>query len=170
MENTLLNEYRKEAARIAEDSLYSYKAHYNASDRWRYVHLWIGIPNAVLAAIAGVSAFKGSGLLAGSLAIITAAITAINTFLNPGDRSFMHKRCAGEYHSLRNRARIYINIVLQQCTSPEELNVKLEEIIAKRDDLNASSPQIPEWAYKKAKAGIDAGEADYQAVNSILGD
>jgi hypothetical protein len=162
MDDILLKEYQREVARIMEDSLYSSKGHYNAADRWRRVHLWVGIPNAMLAAIAGLSAFKGAGLLAGSLAIAVAAITAINTFLNPGEISSTHKRCAGEYHSLRNRARIFINIVSQQNISPEELNAKFEELVAKRDDLNATSPQIPEFAYKKAKSGVDAGEADYK--------
>lgn len=162
MKDQLIAEYRKEAARISEDALHSSKGHYNAADRWRHVHLWIGIPNALLAAIAGISAFKGSEVLAGSLAVAVAAITAVNTFLNPGDRASTHKRCAGEYHSLRNRARIFTNIVCRCFGSAEELSAKFEEMVAKRDDLNAASPQIPDWAFKKAKAGIDAGEAEYK--------
>lgn len=162
MENELLVEYQKEAARISEDALHSCKGHYNAAVRWSHVHLWIGIPNAIIAAIAGVSAFKGSEILAGSLAVAVAGITAVNTFLNPGDRASTHKRCAGEYHSLRNRARIFTNIVCKSFGSAEELSAKFEEMVAKRDDLNAASPQIPDWAFKKAKAGIDAGEAQYK--------
>lgn len=162
MEDQLLAEYQKEAARITEDSLHSFKGHYNAADRWSYIHLWIGIPNAVLAGIAGISAFNGSEIVAGSLAVVVAAVTAVNTFLNPGDRASTHKRCAGEYHSLRNRARIFSNIVCRSFTSDEELGARFEELIAKRDDLNAVSPQIPDAAFKKAKAGIDAGEAEYK--------
>lgn len=162
MDNELLKEYRREAARIEEDSLHSSKGHYNASARWQDVHLWIGIPNAILAAIAGVSAFKGCDLLAGALALSVAAITAVSTFLNPGDRSAAHTRCGGEYHSLRNRARIFINIVSKQCDSRDEISSKFEELAFKRDELNATSPQIPRWAFEKAKAGIDAGEAEYR--------
>ena len=162
MDQRLVNEYQSEAARIEEDSIHSAKGHYNAADRWKYVHLWIGIPNAVLAAIAGISAFEGCELLAGGLAIAVAAITATNTFLNPGDRSSIHHRCAGEYLSLRNRARIFNNIVLKQCSSSDEVNSKFNELVDKRDDLNSTSPQIPNWAFKKAKAGIDAGEASYK--------
>ncbi len=162
MNETLLAEYKEEASRISEDSVHSAKGHYNAADRWRHTHLWIGIPNALLAAIAGVSAFEGSETLAGSIAVAVAAITAVNTFLNPGDRASTHKRCAGEYHSLRNRARIFTNIVCSSSISDEELNARFDEMVTKRDDLNAASPQIPEWAFKKAKAGIDAGEAEYK--------
>ena len=162
MEEELLAEYHREAARISEDALHSSKGHYNAADRWCHVHLWIGIPNAVLAAIAGVSAFNGSEIIAGCLAVAVAAVTAVNTFLNPGDRASTHKRCAGEYHSLRNRARIFTNIVCRSFGSAEELSARFEEMVAKRDDLNAASPQIPEWSFKKAKAGIDAGQAEYK--------
>ena len=162
IDDELLTEYRSEAARISEDALHSCKGHYNAADRWRHVHLWIGIPNAIIAAIAGVSAFNGSEIVAGSLAVAVAGITEVNTFLNPGDRASTHKRCAGEYHSLRNRARIFTNIVCKSFGSAEELSARFEEMVAKRDDLNAASPQIPDWAFKKAKAGIDAGEAQYK--------
>ena len=162
MDEALKEEYSKEAERILEDSLHSSKGHYNDSARWRHVHLWIGIPNAILAALAGVSAFQGSDVLAGSLAIAVAAISALVTFLNPGDRSSTHKRCGSEYHSLRNRSRIFTNIVLRKCASSEELDARFEELVMKRDDLNATSPQISTWAFKRAKAGIDAGEAEYK--------
>lgn len=162
MDNEIAIEYCREAARIKEDSLLSAKGHYNVAARWQYVHLWIGIPNAVLAAIAGLSAFQGCDLVAGALAILVAAITSISTFLNPSGRSSVHKRCAAEYHALRNKARIFINITYRRSQSEYELNAKFEEMVSKRDDLNATSPQIPEWAYKKAKAGVKAGESSYR--------
>lgn len=162
MKEELLEEYRKEVARIEEDSIHSAKGHYNAADRWRHVHLWIGIPNAILAGIAGVSAFEGSMLLAGTLAISVAAIEAVNTFLNPGDRSSTHRRCAGEYLALRNSLRIFSNITIISSDSDDEIKAKFEELALKRDNLNSTSPQIPQWAFKKAKEGIDAGQATYK--------
>lgn len=162
MNTELLSEYRKEACRVEEDAIHSAKGHYNVADRWRYVHLWIGIPNAILAAIAGVSAFQEATVTAGCLAAVVAAVTAVNTFLNPGDRSSTHRRCAGEYLALRNRSRIFVNIVSRSAACDEDINQRFEELTAKRDDLNATSPQIPEWAFKRAKKGIDAGEATYK--------
>jgi len=162
MNMDLLEEYKSEAGRIEEDSIHSSKAHYNASDRWGYVHLWIGIPNAILAAFAGIEAFTGSELLAGSLAIAVAAITAINTFLNPADKASSHKRCAGEYLALKNRARIFRQIDCERLQSEEKIDANLKELVDKRDNLNSTSPQIPNWAFKKAKIGIDAGESNYK--------
>jgi len=162
MDKHVIEEYKKEALRIEEDSIHSAKGHYNAADRWRYVHLWIGIPNAVFAAISGVSAFEGHAVLAGSLAIAVASVAAVNTFLNPGDRSATHRRCAGEYLSLRNNSRIFVNITALSYDSDQQLKARFEELVTKRDDLNSTSPQIPEWAFKKAKSGIDSGQATYK--------
>ncbi|MCO6466725.1 MAG: SLATT domain-containing protein [Bradyrhizobiaceae bacterium] len=161
MRPELLSEYRNEAKRIAEDALHSAKSHYNAATRWRSIHLWIGIPNVIAAALAGVSAFKGSDILAGSLAVTVAAITAVSTFLNPNEWTLSHRRCAGEYLTLRNRARIFLNIVTKSDRSDDDIQAVFEELVVKRDDLNASSPQIPDWAYNKAKIGIKNGESDY---------
>ena len=162
MNEELLKEYKAEANRIEEDSIHSSKSHYNASDRWSHIHLFIGIPNAILAAFAGIEAFKGSELLAGSLAIAVAAITAINTFLNPGDRASNHKRCAGEYLALKNRARIFNKIDCERLQSEDKIDTTFKELVDKRDNLNSTSPPIPSWAFKKAKKGIDAGESGYK--------
>ncbi|GGE94564.1 SLATT domain-containing protein [Shewanella carassii] len=162
MNEELLKEYQSETNRIEEDAIHSAKAHYNAAERWSHINLFIGIPNAVLAAFAGVEAFKGSEVLAGSLAIAVAAITAISTFLNPGDRASNHKRCAGEYLALKNRSRIFNKIDCERIESEDKLDAIFKELVDKRDNLNSTSPQIPSWAFKKAKKGIDAGEADYK--------
>ena len=130
--------------------------------RWRHVHLWIGIPNSIIAAIAGVSAFNDQAFAAGILAVIVAAITAVNTFLNPSDIATTHKACGGEYLSLRNRCRIFCNITMKLNLAESEIQARFEELVTKRDDLNSSSPQIPEWAFKKAKAGIDAGQSTHR--------
>jgi hypothetical protein len=162
MEDHILDEYKKEALRIEEDSIHSAKGHYNAAHRWSHINLWIGIPNTVLAAIAGVSAFEGCTIFAGSIAITVAAVAALNTFLNPGDRSANHRRCAGEYLALRNSSRIFVNIKIFSYESDQELIAQFEELSTKRNDLNSTSPQIPEWAFKKAKSGIDSGQATYK--------
>ena len=51
----------KEAKRIEEATLYSCKAHFVASNFWRRMHLILGIPATVLAAIAAAEAFSRTG-------------------------------------------------------------------------------------------------------------
>ncbi|MCU7859295.1 MAG: hypothetical protein KZQ86_05570 [Candidatus Thiodiazotropha sp. (ex Lucinoma kastoroae)] len=57
--------------------------HFNAADRWAGHPLRIGLPAAVLAAIAGGTAFADCPVVAGSLAILSTALTTILTFLKP---------------------------------------------------------------------------------------
>ncbi|MDA9090678.1 SLATT domain-containing protein [Porticoccaceae bacterium] len=162
MENDQLEEYIKEAKRIEEDSLYSSKSHYNASAFWHKVYFWIGIPNSILAAIASASAFEGSTTLAGSLAVIVASIAAASTFLNPESRSSTHKNSAGEYHALRNRARIFVNITSKRNLDVDVLNGHFDELVSQRENLNSISSQIPESAFHKARKGIESGEASHK--------
>jgi len=161
-DNDLFESVSKELARIEEDAEYSSKGHYNAAGRWQWAHLGLGLPNAILAGFAGINAFKGNDLWAGSLAICAAAIAAALTFLNPGDRSSAHKRSAGEYHTLRNRSRIFRTIVLGTLTEPKEITARFEELSQRRDELNATCPQIPSWAFKAARRGIEEGESRHR--------
>lgn len=162
MDNVKLEEYVKEAKRIEEDSLYSSKGHYNAAAFWHGIYFWIGVPNSILAAIAGISAFDGSTILAGSLAVVVASISAASTFLNPESRGSSHKNSASEYHTLRNKARIFVNITTKRDLDNDELNNIFEELASQRENLNSISPQIPERAFHKARQGIESGEATHK--------
>jgi len=156
----------KEARRIEEDCLYSAKGHFVAANFWTNFHLWIGVPTAILAAIAGASAlsqFDNHNIVAGILAIIVTALTAVTTFLNPNEKVNSHLNAGNKYNSLRNKARIFCEI--DSCgenNSIQELTKQLKELAKQRDELNQNSPQIPGWAFKRAKKGIEEGEANYK--------
>jgi len=155
----------KEAKRVEEDSLYSAKGHFVAGNFWTNFHLWIGVPTAILAAIAGafaLSQFNNHNIIAGILAIVVTALTAVTTFLNPNEKAHSHRNAGNNYNSLRNRTRIFCEIDCCGEDSDQELTKQLKELAKQRDELNQNSPQIPIWAYKKAKEGIEKGEADHK--------
>ena len=151
----------REAQRVEEDALYSAKGHFEAARRWNQVHFWIGLPAAVMSAGAGVSALSDEGLLAGVLALFVAALTATATFLNPSNRSTMHHQAGTQFNGVRNRARFFREIELGLGRTDADLALSLRELTKERDDLNVSSPQIPRWAFEKARRAIEAGEATY---------
>ncbi len=162
------DQIKKEAARIEEDSLYSSKGHFYAGQRWSNLHLWIGVPAAVLSAIAGASAlseFQSHEVIAGVLSIIVAALTAVATFVNPNERTLTHKNAGNKYNSLRNRARIFYSIELPSGDDTTKLADSLKSLDELRSKLNEESPQIPNWAFKKARKGIEGGEAHYKVDN-----
>ena len=46
-------------------------------------------------------------------------------------------------------------------SSNERLNEIIDQLSTQKDTLNEESPIVPKWAHKKAKKGIESGEADY---------
>jgi hypothetical protein len=54
----------KEAKRIVEDSNLSSKSHFEASSSWARIHMFLGGPIAVLAAVSGVSALSKQEVIA----------------------------------------------------------------------------------------------------------
>lgn len=164
--STLIDEMQLEANRIEEDSLYSSKGHFEAARAWGNLHLWFGIPAAVFAAIASGTAFKEDVITAGILALAASILSAISTFLNPSERSQLHHQAGVKHNSLRNRARIFRELDLKSGAEQPELLASLKKLAEERDSLNMSNPQIPKFAFRRARCGIESGEAVYK-VDSV---
>jgi hypothetical protein len=160
----------KEAKRIKEDSLYSAKGHFYAAQFWTNLHLWFGIPATIMAAVSGASAlsqFDNHQIIAGILAILVAALSAVSTFINPNEKANIHHSAGNRYNSLKNRARIFSEIDMNLDTD-ENLLKKFRSLSTERDELNEKSPQIPKWAFRKARQGIEDGETQYKIDENNL--
>lgn len=162
------SEIVREAQRLEESTLYSFKGHHYAARGWANRHLWLGIPTVVLSTIVGAAAFSQYakeyplvGVLAGCMSIAVAVLSGITTFLNPSSERSAHLSAAHGYDRLNNDARLFWSIECWQESSDEVLTSKLRELIERKNKLNNTSPQIPPWAYKLAKEGIAAGEANF---------
>jgi hypothetical protein len=158
----LLTKLSAEALRIEEDTEHSAKGHFNAAERWGWYHLAIGLPAAVLAAIAGGAAFADLPAVAGSLAILSTAMTTVLTFLKPSEHAENHKAVAGQYLALRNQTRLFRELDLEEAHDPELAKKRLVELASTRDDLNQASPGISRKDYEKAKTDIDHGYSQYR--------
>ena len=160
----------EETRRIEEDSLHSMKGHLNAGSLWSWVHLFLGLPSAVLATFAGITALSGEPKITAILALLAAVLTSVMTFLKPQQVANNHNNAGREYNILKNRVRRFREIELLQLdweirvhrVDNSAIIRKINELAEKRDELNSMSPDIPRWAYKKAKKDIDAGMAEYQ--------
>lgn len=162
MSEQLIQKLILEAKRIEEDSLYSFKGHHNAAESWKYVHYWLGIPTAVLAALGSASAFNEENIIAGVLGIVVASLTALSTFLDPGGKQNTHKSSGSAYGVLKNQARLFYEVETNIETDVKKLQTMLKALVLKRDDLNTTSPTIPKKSYLKAKKDIEAGSNDYK--------
>ena len=72
---------------------------------------------------------------------------------------------AHAFDKLNNDTRLFWSIECWQGSSDEVLTAQLRSLVERKNELNANSPQIPDWAYVKAKKGIEAGEANFQIDN-----
>jgi hypothetical protein len=124
----------------------------------------LGLPAAVIAAIAGGAALKQFPDLAGALALLAASLTTTLTFLKPSERSELHRAAGGQFHALRNQARIFREITLiDGGTTSDEAKARLHELADLRDELNRNAPGIPRGDYVLAKRDIESGHAVHQA-------
>lgn len=157
-----------EAKRVENDTHYSAKGHFEAANGWNKFHIVLGIPTVICAAVAGASAFSqfdNHNTVAGILAIVVAALTAVSTFLNPNEQASAHQNVGNKYNALRNRARTFYTMDALIETSDQELMKNVKELIKQRDDLNESSPPIPRWAYRSAKRIVLKKRSQQQSID-----
>ena len=156
----------KEAVKIENDAVYSFKGHFNAASRWQFYHLAIGCIVAVTSVVAGSIVFSGKvpdwEFVAGCLALGSGILAAIQTFLEPQKKANDFQNAGADYKFLRDKACTLHDVKSKSVSNDAELLAELETLQEEAYKLSRSSPVIPKWAYKKAKRGIEAGEADYK--------
>lgn len=151
----------QELRRIEEDATYSAKGHFESGRMWTWVHFGIGVPSAILSAWAGLEAIQENGDFAFSLAIAGSALMALNTFLNPSEKSQRHQNAGNQYKSLQNQSRIFREVSLPLLDHTQAME-EFKALAAARDQLNEASPATLRWGFLSARKGIEAGEATYE--------
>ncbi len=160
-ENAETVQISEECHRLEEDSTYSSKSHFNAEAFWGGLHLWVGLLIAIASAAAGITFFTESSASSGYLAIFAAILSGLNTTINPEKLAATHGLAGRKYSSLKNSARIFRTIGLQQ-TELDVVRCNFRALCKQRDDLNESSPGIPRFFYNRAKKDIEKGYAKYK--------
>lgn len=151
-----------ELQRIEEDCIHSGKAHFNAGDRWARYHYCLGIPSVVLSALAGAAFFKSYGDIAGIMSAVVAILTSLMTFLKPSERAAAHKISGDQYLTLRNDARVFLEIRLAYACDEQAAIAGMDEFTKRRNELNQASAQFSRKDFEIARAGIDQGEAAHR--------
>jgi hypothetical protein len=159
---SIIKAARIEAENVKEDCKYSSKSHFNAADTWMRRNYWIGVPATVLGALAGAAIIKQHQELAGLLSLGATILTGLMTFLKPSDHASTHKKVGDQYLALRNDARLFRDIELLNMTESAAVLEGIQSLTRRRNELNQSSPAIPWSAFKKARKGIEDGEATYK--------
>lgn len=161
--NNIKIQIEKEASRIEEDAVYSSKSHFNAGTCWTRRHFILGVIATLASATAGITGLLDDltdwkSYISSFSALLAAMLTALLTFVKPDEYAINHKNVGGFFLELKNQIRIFRNIelpTLDEQTSTE----RLKEFDTRRNELNQTSPIIPEYAFHKARNGIESGES-----------
>ncbi len=155
---TALTAILAEADRIEEDTLYSAKGQWETARECGWVHLALGIPATIAAAVAGVSAVSECKELAVVLAVLSAILSGLLTFLDPKGQGSSHCQAGNAYKAVSNDARIFREVTCRETTNLTQLRKMLEKLNRRRNSLNSKSPQPTRTAFKRARKGIEGGE------------
>jgi len=158
---------REELLRIEEDCIHSGKAHFNAGTRWASYNYFLGLPAVILSALAGTAFFNDMPEIAGLMSVAVAVLTSLMTFLKPSERASAHKGSGDQYLSLRNDARVFREIKIEHTCDEQAAIAGLDEFTKRRNELNQASAQCALRDFKKARAGIDQGEAVHRVDQGI---
>ena len=151
----------EEGRRLAVDALYSEKGHFAAASDWRSRNYWLGIPAALIGVAAGATILASApAVVAGILALSGAALTALMTFLNPSERAAQHQNAGVAYSKLRRTLRQFVQIDMMVMDAAA-LQAKLADFTNEIASVQGDALPIPNRAYQKAIAAINAGSADY---------
>jgi hypothetical protein len=132
----------------------------------------LGVPATILAGVTSVAALsnlagQNKDIVAGVMAIIVAALTALTTFLNPNEKANAHEAASSSYDALRIKARFLKDIDLSTDYpnldgETREIIKQLKELSNQLRDLGQKSSRIPRSIYKKQMKTVTTGN-DAQA-------
>lgn len=161
-ENEIIDNIKKEAERIKEDSIYSSKGHFESSKFWRYFNyilMIVSIASLVLCLVLTFSDYNK--IVVGIFGIISAFITVILIFLNPQEKYIAHQNSANKYLSLKNRARIFLDIESSDMDLERQKDY-IKFLDFERNTINENSLPIMNMYYKNAKKQIESDKTKYK--------
>jgi hypothetical protein len=88
--------------RLAAEAVNGAAWHEHAANRWARIYFTLGLPAAILAAIAGATALASSTsrIVAGIIALVSAGLTAAATFLDSSNSQRRHRDLAAAWSML----------------------------------------------------------------------
>lgn len=155
-----------EAKRLEEDCKHTSKSHFICAEFWRYLHYSLGIPATIFAGLASANSIfqkTNSYQITILFSVLATIFIPVLTFLNPQEKANQSLNAGNDFNSIRKKLRRFYSIdINDESIGLEKFNRRLEQLSNKQDDLNKKSPPIFNWAYRRGKKAIDAGETDYR--------
>lgn len=163
-EQDILENIKKEAQRIMEDSEYSYKGHFETAKYWRYGNYILMIASIIAVCASLVFVYDDlDKFWSGFIAILSGFMTMLLVFLNPQEKYLSHQNSGSKYLTLRNKARIFLDIESKNMDIEQQIET-LKKLDSKRNKLGKNSLPISKCGYESAKRQIERDKnTQYQA-------
>lgn len=145
----------KESKELWRKSWVSARAHRAAAEAWGWAYYFIGVPAALAAAGAGLSVIADlNKWVAATLAIASAALTGLMTFLRPGDESLNHRNASARYRVLQEALHTFRTVDGTSGLPYGDLRLKFDELLKAWSDLELAGPHVRERTYRRARAEV----------------
>ena len=109
----------------------------------------LGLPAAILASVAGVSAFANYSNIAGVTAFIVAGLTSAMSFLNPAEKQKLHFEAANALETGSTKTYSIVKRSRASIIEVTELIHSWNELMKEREQISKQSPLILSWAKSK---------------------
>jgi hypothetical protein len=152
-----------EADHLRRVALFAAERHYAAETPWFYSVYWLGVPIAILSAIASTAAFYESSWshnVAGFISLIVAVLSGLATFFDPRAKAMQHHTLAKAFESIYHQVGFFRRVVLESDqVNPKDIS-RLKAYTADFVRLTQSTPPIPARIYRRAARNIRSGKGE----------
>ena len=156
-------EIYEEALRLEKGILYSEESNFILANYWNYANTLLGVSIITFSVVSGGFAFTDFtdfNILIGVLTIFITAISMIQIFLNPHEKSSFNHNTGTRYSKLRSELRIFYNSELDMNSDDENIK-RLKKFNDEKNRIDIESTNLPGFIYNKAKKNIEKKEYDY---------
>lgn len=157
----------RQLSKIEEAVMWSAQGQLEAAKLWRTVNLCVGVPAAILAAIAGVTALVSTTgrIVAGIVAIVAAGLGAVVPSLNAPKRAEVAEAAGDKYLAIQQDAAIARDVDLPGRHVNDSRQI-LSQLAERQQDVNADATAIPRLAYRRARRNIEREGGQAYRVDS----
>ncbi len=149
------------------------QAHYQAAELYAQRYVRLGAPVTILTSIVATSVFASLAqngkntiivIATGTLSIVAAVLSGLQTFLRYADVAAGHRNAGAAYESARRQLDIFA-LEFRASTDRAGAIKDLARIAGNLDSMTATEPTVPEKIYRAVKWNA-ASVADFSVVQA----
>jgi hypothetical protein len=148
---------QKEANNLYVDTIFDTKSHFNAATLFRWIHNWIYALTSITSAIVATQ-LTGWAMW---VSIASTILSSVALFVKFEELSAVHKKAGDTLNNISKKFRFLATTEVKALSIDDSIN-NLNTLREEKQAIDMKSLQVPPYAYKKAKKGIEEnGEDDY---------